>query len=160
MNLFYHYLTIIEEKFRNRNIKLRFSGDTAAFSDKLQKAIDHAVEVTSSGDGMILNVAMNYGGRDEIVRAARSAADAVSRGEITLEGIDEEYFGKLLYTANLPEVDLIIRPSGEQRLSNFLLWQAAYAEFWYSDICWPDFSEQDMKQAIIDYQNRSRRFGA
>lgn len=160
MNLFYHYLTIIEEKFRNRNIKLRFSGDTAAFSDKLQKAIDHAVEVTSSGDGMILNVAMNYGGRDEIVRAARSAADAVSCGEITLEGIDEEYFGKLLYTANLPEVDLIIRPSGEQRLSNFLLWQAAYAEFWYSDICWPDFSEQDMKQAIIDYQNRSRRFGA
>ena len=99
------------------------------------------------------------GGRAEIVNAARLAAAAVSERQITVEDITEEYFGGLMYTSNLPEVDLIIRPSGEKRLSNFLLWQAAYAEFWYSDICWPDFTNKDMEQAIIDYQNRDRRFG-
>lgn len=87
------------------------------------------------------------------------AAAAVSERQITVEDITEEYFGGLMYTSNLPEVDLIIRPSGEKRLSNFLLWQAAYAEFLYSDICWPDFTNKDMEQAIIDYQNRDRRFG-
>ena len=125
----------------------------------VKDAIVHAEEVTSSGDGLVLNIALNYGGRAEIVNAARLAAAAVSERQITVEDITEEYFGGLMYTSNLPEVDLIIRPSGEKRLSNFLLWQAAYAEFWYSDICWPDFTNKDMEQAIIDYQNRDRRFG-
>ncbi len=159
MELLYDYLLTVEEKFKNRNMKLQISGDRTPLSDKIKKAIIHAEEVTESGDGMVLNIALNYGGRAEIVNAARIAArDAVS-GKIKPEDIDEEYFGKLMYTSNLPEVDFIIRPSGEKRLSNFLLWQAAYAEFWYSDICWPDFSNDDMKQAIIDYQNRDRRFG-
>ena len=149
----------VDEKFKNRNLKLQISGDIAPLSQKIKDAIVHAEEVTSSGDGLVLNIALNYGGRAEIVNAARLAAAAVSERQITVEDITEEYFGGLMYTSNLPEVDLIIRPSGEKRLSNFLLWQAAYAEFWYSDICWPDFSNKDMEQAIIDYQNRDRRFG-
>lgn len=159
MELLYNYLLTVEEKFKNRNMKLKISGDTAALSEKIQKAIVHAEEVTSGGDGMVLNIALNYGGRAEIVRAAKCAAEAAVNGSISLCDIDEEYLGGFMYTSDLPEVDLIIRPSGEKRLSNFLLWQAAYAEFWYSDICWPDFSNNDMKQAILDYQNRDRRFG-
>lgn len=159
MELLYNYLLTVEEKFKNRNMKLQISGDIAPLSQKIKDAIVHAEEVTSSGDGLVLNIALNYGGRAEIVNAARHAAAAVSERQITVEDITEEYFGGLMYTSNLPEVDLIIRPSGEKRLSNFLLWQAAYAEFWYSDICWPDFTNKDMEQAIIDYQNRDRRFG-
>ena len=159
MDLLYNYLLTVEEKFRNRNMKLQISGDRTPFSDKIKKAIIHAEEVTAPGDGMVLNIALNYGGRSEIARAARLAAEDVLEGKIKPDDIDEEYVGKFMYTANLPEVDLIIRPSGEKRLSNFLLWQAAYAEFWYSDICWPDFKEKDMEQAIIDFQNRDRRFG-
>ncbi len=159
MDLLYGYLLTVEEKFKNRNMKLRISGDTAPLSDKIKKAIIHAEEVTASGDGMVLNIALNYGGRSEIARAARLAAEDVKSGKISPDDIDEKYLGGLMYTADLPEVDLIIRPSGEKRLSNFLLWQAAYAEFWYSDICWPDFKEKDMERAIIDFQSRDRRFG-
>ena len=159
MDLLYNYLLTVEEKFRNRNMRLQISGDRTPFSDKIKQAIVHAEEVTASGDGMVLNIALNYGGRSEIVHAAKMAAEEVLAGRISPEDIDEEYFGGFMYTSNLPEVDLIIRPSGEKRLSNFLLWQAAYAEFWYSDICWPDFKEKDMEQAIIDFQNRDRRFG-
>lgn len=159
MELLYNYLLTVEEKFKNRNMKLKISGDTEALSEKIQKAIVHAEEVTSSGDGMVLNIALNYGGRAEIVRAAKCAAEDVRNGRISACDIDEAYLNGFMYTSDLPEVDLIIRPSGEKRLSNFLLWQAAYAEFWYSDICWPDFSNNDMKQAILDYQNRDRRFG-
>lgn len=160
MELLYNYLLTVEEKFKNRNMKLQISGDVTALTEKIQKAIINAEEVTSSGDGMVLNIALNYGGRAEIVNAARKAAADVKDGRISPEDIDEDYFGRYMYTSNLPEVDLIIRPSGEKRLSNFLLWQAAYAEFWYSDICWPDFGNDDMKQAILDYQNRDRRFGS
>ncbi len=159
MNLLYNYLLTVEEKFRNRNMKLQISGDVTALTKKIQDAIVHAEQVTSSGDGMILNIALNYGGRAEIVNAAQKAAADAAAGRIAADDIDEAYLGQYMYTSNLPEVDLIIRPSGEKRLSNFLLWQAAYAEFWYSDICWPDFSNDDMKQAILDYQNRDRRFG-
>jgi undecaprenyl diphosphate synthase len=128
-------------------------------SDKINKAIDHAISVTDGNTGIVLNMALNYGGRDEITRAAKIAAENVKNGTISPEEIDAEYLDKLMYTADNPPVDLIIRPSGEKRLSNFLLWQAAYAEFWYSDINWPDFSEKDMERAIIDYQKRNRRFG-
>ncbi len=159
MDLLYSYLLTVEEKFKNRNMRLQISGDRTPFSDKIKAAIIHAEEVTAPGDGMVLNIALNYGGRDEIVRAARKTAEDVKAGKISPDDIDEDYFGKYMYTANLPEVDLIIRPSGEKRLSNFLLWQAAYAEFWYSDICWPDFKDKDMERAIIDFQKRDRRFG-
>lgn len=160
MDLLYKYLLTVEEKFKNRNMSLKISGDIEPLSDKIKDAIDHAIKVTSKADGLVLNIALNYGGRQEIVAAAKCAASAVQNHEITISDIDEDYLGNLMYTSDLPEVDLIIRPSGEQRLSNFLLWQAAYAEFWYSDICWPDFKEKNMKQAILDYQNRDRRFGS
>ena len=119
----------------------------------------HAEDYTKDRDGIVLNMALNYGGRAEITNAARLVAEDVKNGKINPEDIDENYLGKYMYTADVPEVDLIIRPSGEERLSNFLLWQAAYAEFWYSEINWPDFSEKDMERAIIDYQKRNRRFG-
>ncbi len=159
MELLYDYLLQVEEKFKNRNMRLMISGDTSKLSEKIQKAIVHAEEVTASGDGMVLNIALNYGGRDEIVRAVRKISEKVQNGEIQPKEISEAIFSANLDMATLPEVDLIIRPSGEKRLSNFMLWQAAYAEFWYSDICWPDFTENDMKQAIVDFQSRNRRFG-
>lgn len=159
MKLLYNYLLTVEQKFKNRNMKLQISGDVNQLSEKIQKAIIHAEEVTSSGDGMVLNIALNYGGRPEITNAAKMVAMDVKNNKISINDITEEYLGGYMYTSNLPEVDLIIRPSGEKRLSNFLLWQAAYAEFWYSDICWPDFSNDDMKSAILDYQSRNRRFG-
>lgn len=159
MDLLYDYLISVEKKFAGRNIRLKISGEQAPLSEKIKAAIRHAEEVTANGDRLILNIALNYGGRAEIVRAAQLAAADVLAQKRKPEEIDETIFGQYLYTADLPEVDLIIRPSGELRLSNFLLWQAAYAEFWYSDICWPDFKERDMEQAILDYQKRDRRFG-
>ncbi len=159
MELLYHYLQMVEEKFKGRNMRLKISGDISPLSEKIQSAIHHAEEVTAPGTGMVLNIALNYGGRDEIVRATRKLCQDVAGDPQKIEAIDQETFARYLDTADLPEVDLIIRPSGEKRLSNFLLWQAAYAEFWYSDICWPDFKEADMERAIFDYQNRDRRFG-
>ncbi|MBR2916998.1 MAG: di-trans,poly-cis-decaprenylcistransferase, partial [Clostridia bacterium] len=154
-----NYLQMAEEKFAGTNIILRVIGDRSALSDKINKAIDHAIEITNGNTGIILNMALNYGGQDEIVRAARIAAEAVKNGEMTPEEITKEFLDKNMYTGDNPPVDLIIRPSGELRLSNFLLWQSAYAELWYSDINWPDFSEKDMERAILDYQKRNRRFG-
>ncbi len=159
MELLYNYLMQVEEKFKGRNMRLKISGDKTALTPKIQEAIAHAEDVTKDAAGMVLNIALNYGGRDEIVKAAKNIARAVADGEIKAEDIDEDLFTQNLYTASLPEVDLIIRPSGEYRLSNFMLWQAAYAEFWYSNICWPDFRASDMERAILDYQNRDRRFG-
>ena len=106
-----------------------------------------------------MNFSFNYVGRDEIIRAVKNVVDDVQEGKINKENITQELFANYLYTKDSPDPDLIIRPSGEQRLSNFLLWQCAYSEFWYSNINWPDFSEQDLQQAIYDYQNRDRRFG-
>lgn len=159
MDLLYEYLLMAEEKFAGKNIILRVIGDRSALSDKINAAIDHAIDITRGNTGIVLNMALNYGGRDEIVMAAKRAAEDVKNGKIDAADIDEDYLDRYMYTADNPPVDLIIRPSGELRLSNFLLWQAAYAEFWYSDINWPDFSEKDMKQAILDYQKRNRRFG-
>ena len=159
MDLLYEYLVQVEEKFKNDKTKFLISGDISKLSPKLQDAINHAIDVTKDGDRIVFNIALNYGGRDEIVRATKAICKDVTDGNLDAGSIDEEKFSSYLDTKGLPEVDLIIRPSGEQRLSNFLLWQAAYAEFWYSDICWPDFSEKDMEAAIIDYQKRNRRYG-
>ena len=117
------------------------------------------VEVTKDFKGLNLNIAMNYGGQHEIVHAARKAAQEILNGNLNVEDITPETFGKMLYFDDCDSVDLVIRPSGEKRLSNFLLWQSAYAEFWYSDILWPDFKPKDLDQAIIDFQKRNRRFG-
>ena len=159
MDLLYTYLQQVEEQFGGTNVILKVIGDHSPLSDKINRAIDYAEEYTSKNTGLILNIALNYGGRDEIAAATKKAVEDVSCGKIKASEITEEYLSGLMYTSNVPEVDLIIRPSGEYRLSNFLLWQAAYAEFWFSNINWPDFSEKDMERAICDYQHRNRRFG-
>lgn len=159
MDLLYDYLMSAEERFAKNNARFIVSGDVSKFSDKLRGAIAHAEKVTESGKSITINLALNYGGRDEIVRAAKKICNNAKDGSLDAYDIDEKYFSSLLDTAQLPEVDLIIRPSGELRLSNFLLWQAAYAEFWFSDINWPDFSPACMEKAIIDYQKRNRRYG-
>ncbi len=159
MDLLYNYLQQVEEQFAGTNVILRVIGDRSRLSERINKAIDHAEEYTSQNSGLILNVALNYGGRDEITRAAQLVAKDVAEGRKAPEDISEADLSGLMYTRNVPEVDLIIRPSGEYRLSNFLLWQAAYAEFWFSNINWPDFSEKHMEQALLDYQKRNRRFG-
>lgn len=159
MELLYDYLIQAEDQYAKKNVRLVISGDKSRFSDKLVSAMDNAIDITKGGTGITLNLALNYGGRDEIVRAAQKLSRDVASGKTREADIDEALFTSYLDTASLPEVDLIIRPSGEKRLSNFLLWQAAYAEFWYSDVCWPDFSPDDMKSAIIDFQKRNRRFG-
>lgn len=159
MDLLFEYLQQAEERFAGKNVVLRVIGDRSALRRDIQAAIKHAEEITAANNGIVLNMAINYGGQSEIVHAAQVAAEKVSAGEIFPENITERFFDGLMYTADSPPVDLIIRPSGELRLSNFLLWQAAYAEFWFSQINWPDFSEQDMEQAILDFQSRDRRFG-
>lgn len=145
--------------FEKEQVRIRFLGDMSAFSGVLLEKMQRIMDATKHFEGLTLNVAMNYGGQHEIVHAAREAASRVQNGTMKPEDLTPETFGKMLYFEDCDTVDLVIRPSGEKRLSNFLLWQSAYAEFWYSDILWPDFKPADLDQAIIDYQKRNRRFG-
>ena len=159
MNLFESYLKEALSDFQDENIKINFIGDMTAFSKKLQKLIDEVTEASKNNDGMVLNIAMNYGSRSEIVRAAKSLAEDVQNGNLAVSDINEEMFASRLYTANQPDPDLIIRPSGEHRISNFLLWQSAYTEFVIMNVLWPDFSKDDLDKAIEEYSLRNRRFG-
>lgn len=143
-----------------KNVTIRVIGDRSALSDEINHEIDVVEDYTKDRDGMVLYLAINYGGRQEVVRAVNRLCQSVRQGQLAPEEITEEMISHQLYTADVPEADLIIRPSGELRLSNFLLWQSAYSEFWFSDINWPDFSTADFAQAVLDYQNRNRRFGA
>lgn len=159
MGLFKEYLEEALRDFMDENIRVRFIGDVSAFSPELQALIHEVEEASAPKTGMVLNLAMNYGGRAELVRAARRFAEDVKAGEKAPEDLSEEELSRYLYTAGQPDPDLIIRPSGEQRLSNFLLWQSAYAEFVYFDILWPDFKPEDFDEAIRIYSRRQRRFG-
>ena len=159
MELIYEYMSNMENLIGGKDCRIRVIGDRSRLSDKLNAKILEVEDYTKDRTGPTLNIALNYGGRDEILRAARIAAQAVSEGKITADGIDEKYMSSLMYTGDNPEVDLIIRPSGEKRLSNFLLWQCAYSEFWFSNTCWPDFTPKHMRIAIAEYQKRNRRFG-
>ncbi|MDR3552426.1 MAG: isoprenyl transferase [Clostridia bacterium] len=159
MKLFHDYLVEALEKFRSENIRTRFIGDLSVLSPELLSLIAEAEETSLHATGMTLNIAINYGGRQEIARAAKMIAQDVREGKLLVNNINEKELSKRIYTAEQPDPDLIIRPSGEQRLSNFLLWQAAYAEFWYSDILWPDFTTGDLDRALEDYSKRNRRFG-
>ena len=159
MKLFSQYLEEALRDFLDENIKVRFIGDTSVFPQELQTLIRETEEVSKNRTGMVLNIAMNYGGRSEIARAARLLAEKVQRGEISPEEITEQAISDSLYTAGQPDPDLIIRPSGEQRTSNFLLWQSAYAEYIICDILWPDFKPQDLEDALDEFSRRQRRFG-
>ena len=156
MNLLERFLREALETMEKDRVKVCFFGDTSVLSPRLQALIAETAEVSKHYEGVQVNMCVNYGGRDEILRAARCyARDYAQDGRALDEGVFEQY----LYSAGVPDPDLIIRPSGEQRLSNFLLWQAAYAEFYYTDVYWPDFTPRELDRAILVYQHRQRRFG-
>lgn len=158
MALLEKYLGEAVEKMERDGIRLRFFGDTSALSPKLRELIGKTDAITERvGGGFQANICLNYGGRDEIVRAASAWAERVKAGETG--ALTEERFGSLLYSAGVPDPDLLIRPGGEQRLSNFLLWQCAYAELYFTDTLWPDFDRKEIDRAVAAYQNRERRFG-
>jgi undecaprenyl diphosphate synthase len=159
MKLFKRYLEDALRDFLNDNIKVRFIGDTTAFPAELQKLISDTEEVSANRTGMVLNIAMNYGGRAEITRAVKLLVQDVTDGVLQPEDINENSIAQKLYTAGQPNADLIIRPSGENRISNFLLWQSAYAEYIIMDILWPDFKPRDLDCALEEYASRNRRFG-
>ena len=159
LRLFKEYLEEALRDFMDENIRVRFIGDVSAFPAELRRLIEEVEQASAPKTGMVLNLAMNYGGRAEITRAARAFAADVTAGNRRPEDLTEEAFSQYLYTAGQPDPDLIIRPSGEERLSNFLLWQGAYAEFVYFDILWPDFKTSDLDEAIRIYSSRQRRFG-
>ncbi len=158
MNLLRQYIRDIREAARE-NIRFIFLGDITALPEDITAELLDIQSSTVENTGFIAGVALNYGGRDEIVRAARILAQKSSDGEISPESISEASVEGLLYTADMPPLDLIIRPSGEQRLSNFLIWQAAYAEFVFMDVLWPDFTKKHLEYAINEYNERDRRFG-
>ena len=159
MKLLVQYLTNEVEGLHQNGVILRILGDINALPGAVKEKICEAIDLTKNNKGIVLNVAFNYGGRNEIVRAIKNIVSDVESGNVNEENIDENLISNYLYTKDSPDPDLIIRPSGEQRISNFLLWQCAYSEFWYSNVNWPDFSESDLQKAIYDYQNRDRRFG-
>lgn len=159
MKLLVQYLKQEVVNLHENRVVLRVLGDISALPEECRNEIGEAIELTKDNNGLVLNVAFNYGGRDEIIRAVKNVVDDIENGKISKNDINQDLFSNYLYTKNSPDPDLIIRPSGEQRISNFLLWQCAYSEFWYSNVNWPDFKEEDLQRAIYDYQNRNRRFG-
>jgi len=163
MNIFRTFLREAEERQQEneeRGLRFRFIGDMSRIPEDIAERVKALEDRTSDKTKTTVNLAVNYGGRDEIVKAVRRIADMIKRGEAEPEDVSEEMIEAGLYTAGQPDADLIIRPSGEQRLSNFLIWQSAYAEFWYSDVMWPDFTKEDFNKALTAYAKRSRRFGA
>ena len=147
------------KELMENNVKITTIGHLEMAPQETQDIINKAIEKTSHNTGLILCFAFIYGGRDEIVWAAKKIAQKVKNDELSIDNIDENIFNHELMTKDLPDVDLMVRTSGEQRLSNFLLWQLAYAEFVFTDVYWPDFNEEELKKAIWLYQNRDRRFG-
>ena len=154
MALLEKYLYESLEKMERDKVKMKFLGDITVLSPKLQNLIAETEKLSKKFDGVQVNICLNYGSRDEIIRAVERYAADTSKQPLT-----EESFSKYLYTAEIPDPDLIIRPSGEKRLSNFLLWQSAYSEYYFTDILWPDFSKHELDRAIVAYQARERRYG-
>ena len=140
-------------------VQLRVSGDLSLIDPAVRADVEHVIALTRPHEEFVLNIAYNYGGRAEIVTAARRASALVAAGELAPEQISEDVFGRYLYTAGLPDPDLLIRTGGEQRVSNFLLWQIAYTELYFTDVHWPDFDRPQLEAAIAHYQRRRRRFG-
>lgn len=159
MNLLRQYLKESLSDFQQENIVVRFIGSRDELAEDIRALIEEAEQSTAHKTGMTLNIALNYGGQQEITAAARELAKQAASGALNPDDIDEEMLTKALYTANQPPVDLILRPSGEYRLSNFLIWQSAYAEYVFMDVLWPDFKESDLDRAFEEYARRDRRFG-
>jgi undecaprenyl diphosphate synthase len=159
MKLLVEYLKSEFEELDSNDVVINSIGNISKLPKICRTELDHAYEKTKNNKGLVLNLALNYGGRNEIVDAAKQISLDIMSGKISKDEITEELLSKYMYTKEMPDPDLIIRPSGELRLSNFLLWQSAYSELWFSDVNWPDFHENELKSAILDYQKRDRRFG-
>lgn len=159
MLLLQNYLDDFTKKADTENIKIKILGDISALSAGMQKSIENAVERTKNNTGVTFAIAFNYGGRAEIVRAVKKIAQEVKQGNIAIEEIDEQIIERNLYTAQMPDPDLLIRTSNELRTSNFLPWQIVYSEFYFTPKYWPDFTEKDLDLAIEEYQKRNRKFG-
>ena len=154
MNLLRDYLKDAES-FKEENIKVNFIGDRTPLAEDIKALMKKNEDGSKDATGLTLNIAINYGGRDEITNAVKKIVNS----GVNAEDITEDLISQNLYTYGIPDPDLIIRPSGEYRLSNYLIWQSAYAEYWFSDILWPDFTPQHLEKAINDYNHRNRRFG-
>lgn len=159
MSLLVEFLEKYDGEMSRQGVRLRVLGDMESLRPDIRTALENAVRRSAERKKMQLIIAFNYGGRREIVHAAQSLARAAATGELLPEEISEETISKNLYLPDVPDPDLIIRPSGELRLSNFLLWESAYSELWFADVLWPDFTEQDLDRALRDYSNRDRRYG-
>ena len=159
MHYFKDYLQEALDDFKDDTIALKFLGDRSRFSPELQKLMDENEEASAVHDGMVLNMAMNYGGRAELSDAFRQMAAKIESGQLKAADINEQLISDYLYTKGQPDPDLIIRPSGEHRTSNFLLWQSAYAEYYIDDVLWPDYTSEHLNKALLEYSKRNRRFG-
>lgn len=159
MNLLLYYLKKEVDSLHKNNVRINVSGAWEELPQRIVEQIKKSLQQTHNNSGLILNIVLNYGGRKEILSACKKLCTDVMEGEINIDNIDEQMFENCLYTRNLPDPDLLIRPSGELRISNFLLWQIAYTELWFTKIYWPEFKSEDLLQAIYDYQKRERRFG-
>ncbi len=163
MDLFRDFLKEAQERIlenEEKGYQIRFIGDRRALDEDIIALFDQCEKDSAGKNKTIVNVAVNYGGRAEIAHSVRAIAEKVKNGEIDPSQIEEDTISAYLYTAGEPEPDLIIRPGGESRISNFLIWQSAYAEFWFTDTLWPDFTPDDLDRAIVDFCKRNRRFGA
>lgn len=160
MGLLRRYLQSETAELHRKNIRIRVIGDRSRFSEDIVALIKGAEEMTAKNDGLNLTAALSYGGRQDIATAARAIAEKVAAGELDPATIDEDALGQHLWTHDLPDPDLLIRTSNEQRISNFLLWQCAYTELVFTDLLWPEFGREGLEQAIAEYNRRDRRFGA
>ena len=147
------------ETLHKNNIRLGAIGALQDLPDKAQNELNEVIEATKNNDRMTLTLALSYGSREEITKTIKEISSKVKNNIISIEKIDEAVINEHLYTLDLPDVDLLVRTSGEQRISNFLLWQIAYAELYFTEVLWPDFRKEDLYEAILNYQNRERRFG-
>lgn len=159
MELFVWALSSEAKKLHKNNVKLRVIGDLSRFEKKLLNKIQEAQALTQNNTALTLNIAANYGGKWDIANACKSIVADIVAGKISPEQLDEEMLGQYIQLNDLPDVDLLIRTGGEQRISNFLIWQVAYSELYFSDVLWPDFDEDAFSQAVVDFNNRQRRFG-
>ncbi len=158
MNILRNYL-IDSANFKEENIRLHFVGDLGPIADDIIDLINKAEDDSKDATGLWVNIALNYGGRDEIVHAVKDICRSCAEGKLSADDITEQLVSDCLYTAGMPDPDLLIRPGGEYRLSNFLIWQTAYAEYWFTDVLWPDFNSKTIDEAILSFSARDRRFG-